>query len=175
MSAAQQNDDDLLLDYLDGTLSPSERQAVEIRLKSDKALDRRYHELAFIHQALKDEAPPEPSRQFTQQVMANLHHYPARNAFSIRNGLILLGGILLASLLAAVLVSSGVFDSATTTLDVNQFSLPKQYLPEALPSVSISGKHIVNIIILFNLGLAWIILDRVILKPYFQRRIQSQG
>jgi hypothetical protein len=65
-----------------------------------------------------------------------------------------------------------VFDNATTTIDLGEINLPSQY-ERALPSIPIDGKMMVNVIILLNLGLAWLVLDRVVLKPFFRRRLQQ--
>jgi hypothetical protein len=84
-----------------------------------------------------------------------------------------LSGVLVAVGIASILVSAGVFDNLNTTIDLNRVELPKKYFERSLPSIPFSGKVIVNIIIILNLGLAWLVLDRAILKPLFQRRLQG--
>jgi hypothetical protein len=105
--------------------------------------------------------------------MSKLDQYPAQQGISVRNGIFLLIGVLITAVIASVLVSAGVFDSAVTNIDLNQVNVPKKYLNAPLPSFQYSGKVIVNIIIFLNLGIGWIVLDRVILKPFFQRRLQG--
>jgi hypothetical protein len=51
-----------------------------------------------------------------------------------------LAGVLLVAIIASVLVPAGVFDSISTTIDLNQVELPKKYLERSLPSISIDGK-----------------------------------
>ena len=53
---------------------------------------------------------------------------------------LLLAGVLLVAIIASVLVPAGVFDSISTTIDLNQVELPKKYLERTLPSISIDGK-----------------------------------
>ena len=114
-----------------------------------------------------------PSRNFTQAVMDRLDQYPVQSGFSIRNGIILLAGILLVIGIASVLVAAGAFDNTATSIDLNQVEFSKKFVKTPLPSFEFNGKLLVNIIIILNLGLAWIVLDRAILKPLFQRRMQA--
>jgi hypothetical protein len=122
---------------------------------------------------MKGVSHAQPSRNFTQVVMERLHQLPSpATGFSIRNGILLMAGVLVAAGVATILVSAGVFDNATTTIDLGEINLPSQY-ERALPSIPIDGKMMVNVIILLNLGLAWLVLDRVVLKPFFRRRLQQ--
>ena len=136
------------------------------------ALRARLDELRIIHLALRQTKVDQPSRNFTQLVMGKLDGYVERSTFPIRNGIILLTGVLVAVGIVALLVSSGVFDQTQTIVDLNKINLPKEYIQEPLPTIPFNGKLLINIIIALNLGLAWIVLDRAILKPYFQRRMQ---
>jgi hypothetical protein len=58
-------------------------------------------------------------------------------------------------------------------VDLNRIPLSHQYINRTLPSVSIDGKLIVNVIMVLNLALALLVLDRIILKPLFHRRIHT--
>jgi hypothetical protein len=42
------------------------------------------------------------------------------------------------------------------------------------PTFSLSGRVIVNSIIILNLALAFIVLDKTILRPLFQKRLNAQ-
>lgn len=174
MQKIPQHLDDKLLRYIDGELNLDERKTLEQELTRNEALRNRFDHLQSINSSLRNNALAQPSKNFTQLVMSKLDQYPAQSrSFSIRNGILLLAGVLVAVGIAAVLVSAGVFDSATTTLDLNQVELPKKYFEKTLPEIPFNGKLIVNIIIVLNLGLAWLVLDRAILKPLFQRRMQA--
>jgi hypothetical protein len=153
-------------------LDSSGVKLLELELTQNPALRARLELLQSLHADLQMGKMEQPSRNFTQQVMSRLDQYPLKS-LSIRNGILLLIGVLVAALLAAFLVSSGVFDHATTTIDLNQVSLPDQYLPQTLPSFRFDGKLIVNTIIVLNLVLAWLVLDRAVLKPYFKRRMMT--
>ncbi len=165
--------DDLLLRYIDGTLSSSEKQNIEKDLEESEILRKRLDQLRSTHSLLRTNRLDQPSKNFTQLVMSRLNHDPVGGtSFPIRNSILLLAGVLLIVIIASVLVPAGVFDNISTTIDLNRVELPKKYIERTLPSVSIDGKLMVNLIIMVNLVLGWLILDRAILKPLFQRRIQ---
>ncbi|HEY5748109.1 MAG TPA: hypothetical protein VIU12_18690 [Chryseolinea sp.] len=182
MKKIPQAQEEMLFDYLDGTLNAADKQRLETELSHNRELKARLDELQNVELWLsKISLEDTPSRNFTQQVMGKLDQYPARSStLTSRNGIFLLVGILVAVGLATILVSSGVFDGVQTTINLNQElpqkyipkSLP-QYVPKSLPPIALSGKLIVNIVILLNLGLAWLVLDRAILRPLFQRRMHA--
>lgn len=165
--------DDTLLNYLDGSLKPEEKNEIEKLLQQNDALRIRLEELQVIHFTLRQPKLDQPSKNFTQVVMGKLDGYVERSTFPIRNGIWLLAGVLVAVGIVSLLVSSGVFDQTQTVVDLNRINLPKQYIQQPLPSIPFNGKLLINIIIALNLGLAWLVLDRAILKPYFQRRMQT--
>jgi len=172
MKEVPQSVDDTLLDYLDGRLSPSEVEKVEKELQQNAIWRSRLDELDVIASSLREISFDQPSKNFTQSVMRRLDQSPSASGYSVRNGVWLLIGVLVTISLAAVLVAAGVFDDSITSIDLNQVDFSKRFIKTPLPSFQFSGKMIVNSIIVLNLGLAWLVLDRVILKPFFQRRIQ---
>jgi hypothetical protein len=172
MKKLSQDLEDTLLDYLDGNLASSKREAFEQMLKGNMLLQKRLEELRAADLVLKQIPLEHPSKNFTAHVMNRLDQYPVRSGLSIRNGILLLTGILIVMGIAVVLLSAGVFDE-TTTFDLNNSDLIQRYIKQSLPQIPVSEKLIVNIILLLNLALAFVVLDRAILKPYFQRRIQA--
>lgn len=172
MDKVTQESDDLLIRLIDGTLSVSERERIEKDLQQNDALKKRLEHLRSSHLLSRSFKQEQPSKNFTQLVMAKLNQQPSAS-FPIRNSILLLSGVFLVAIIAAVLVPAGVFDGITTTIDLNRVELPKKYFEKALPSISVDGKLMVNLIIMVNLVLGWIVLDRAILKPLFQRRLQE--
>lgn len=164
--------EDILLNYLDCSLSTEEKTDIEKLLQENDALRARLEELRMIHFALRQTKLDQPSKNFTQLVMGKLDGYSERSSFPIRNGIWLLMGVLVSVVIVSLLVSSGVFDQTQTVVDLNKIDIPKQFVQQPLPSIPFNGKLLINIIIVLNLGLAWLVLDRAILKPYFQRRMQ---
>ncbi len=161
--------DEHLLGYLDGTLSASEKEQVAQALISEPKVKDRLEELSYIHHQLAMVQVEEPSRNFTQRVMERLDQYPLRTGFLTQNGILLLTGVFIAVGLATFLLVQGVFDT-TTTIDLNQMGLQKNYIHQELPSIPFNGKVVVNIIILVNIALAFLVLDRAVFKPWFERR-----
>jgi hypothetical protein len=104
--------------------------------------------------------------------MSRLDQYPSRAGLSIRNAIFLLVGIFTVMGMAMILMSAGAFDG-TATFDLNNIGLVQRYIKQTLPSIPFDGRLVVNIIILLNLALAFVVLDRAILKPIFQKRMQT--
>jgi hypothetical protein len=173
MNKGDQFSQEVLLSYLDGTLDSVQRDAVEKALGADPTLSKKLEELRSVDKLLRKTRLEQPSKTFTASVLQRLDDYPLRRGLSIRNGIFLLTGIMVIIAVALALLSMGVFDQTTTTLNPNEIDLVQKYSPKNLPSVSIDGKMMVNIIVILNLAVMFIVLDRAILKPFFERRIHS--
>ena len=172
MKPLTQKDLDDLASYIDDELGMSEREEFEQRLATNKLLQDRFASLLDVHQMMKAQPLQAPSRNFTQRVMENLDQYsPPMLSFSIRNGIFLLAGVLLAGVLAMYLAGSGAFDGPVTISSPVDPTLSERFLNRTLPSVSFDGKVLVNAIVLLNLALGWLVLDRTILRPWFRRRL----
>ena len=168
-----QAQDDKLFEYMDGGLKGIEKENIEQLLKTTPALQARLEELRKLDADLRTIKLEQPSKNFTQRVMNKLDQYPVRSNFTLRNGILLLTGVLVAVGVGALLVSGGVFDG-TSTIDLNQTIVPvNKYIEKPLPTFNFDGKMMVNIIIVLNLALAFVVLDRAILKPWFERRRMS--
>ena len=169
---SQELDNELLL-YLDGELDSPAKERIELALQHNEALRQRLAQLQAVETSAKNHLLEAPSKNFTQMVMQKLDQYPTQaSSFNMLNGILLLVGVLLLSGIATILVSSGVFDQATGTIDLNTIQLPSLNIKRTLPSIPIDGKLIINITILLNLGLCWLVFDRAVLKPLFRRRMQ---
>jgi hypothetical protein len=162
-----------ILEFLDGLMSKSEREDFEKIIQTNNVAKTRFHELQQIHLLLKTNAIEQPSRNFTQQVMSNLEKKSFYGNLSMLNSILLLLGIMVVVGLCAFLVSKGFFDG-TTSIDINgitQVKYLEKYSDKSIPVIDVNGKLMVNTIIILNLALAFMILDRAILKPLFQRRM----
>jgi anti-sigma factor RsiW len=173
MKKTPQDIDDLLLDYIDDNLIPEERSRIESLLSLSADLTRRLAHLRNIHAMVGGQQLEQPSGNFTLSVMNRLDEYPAKTSFSARNSIFLLLGIIGVMAIGAWLLSVGVFDHAGAILDLNKLPLSRQYMKQTLPVFSIDGKLVIHVIIFLNLALVLIVFDRVILKPFFHRRIQT--
>jgi hypothetical protein len=172
MKKLSQDLEDKLLHYLDGKLHPDEQKSVERLLGENELLRQRLEELKLADIGLRQLKVEVPSKNFTTTVMTRMDQYPARTGLSIRNGLLLLGGMLIVMVIAVVLLNSGFFNDQTS-IDLNNLTVTQKYIKKNLPSISLDGELIVNAIILLNLALALVVLDRAVLRPFFQRRMQT--
>jgi anti-sigma factor RsiW len=158
---------------MDGGLKGIEKENIEQLLKSSPALQARLEELRKLDADLRTIKIEQPSKNFTQRVMSKLDQYPLRSNMTFRNSIFLLAGVLVAVGVGSLLVAGGVFDG-TSTIDLNQTIVPvNKYIEKPLPTFNFNGKLMVNIIILLNLALAFVVLDRAILKPWFEKRRMS--
>jgi hypothetical protein len=134
--------------------------------------DNRDAELREIDKVLSKNKLETPSSNFTHRVMMNLHSLPVATPLSPRNGLFLLFGMVVALTILTVLVSTGAFDSTGTTISLER--LPDIEITKDLQrNISLSGKWIMEGLILLSIVLAFVLLDRTILRPFFNRRISS--
>ncbi|QOI97577.1 MAG: hypothetical protein HRU69_08780 [Flammeovirgaceae bacterium] len=160
--------DDQLLNYLDGTLKPEEQTLLKQTLMSNQRANERLEELRLIHTYLKSVRVEETSKNFTEGVINRLNQ-PQLSGYLTRNGILLLAGALVTIGLASLLLSSGMFDSVTS-INLNQLGITNTYFERNLPTIPFNGRLIVNMVILANIALAFIVLDRTVLKPWFERR-----
>jgi anti-sigma factor RsiW len=163
-----------LLRYLDGELNSEEKINLEAEIQSSAILKKRLKELQTVQSFLMRKATLEtPSRNFTQKVMEGLDAQPVRSLFSPRKGLLLLTGVIIASGIALMLLTNGVFDATTTALVVDAAPIKNKWIQDPSFSIPFNGKILVNGIIFLNLGLALVLLDRTILRPLFQKRTMA--
>lgn len=173
MRKASESVEEMLLDYLDGNLGQADQEKVEKNLQEIPAWRARYDELRSLNSVLAETKLEQPSKNFTASVMSRLNQYQAPRSFSLWNSILLLAGVLVAVGITTVLLSGGLYDNSNTSIDLNKMEIPIELVKTPLPSFEFNGKMVVNIIIILNLAIGWIVLDRAILKPYFQRRMQA--
>jgi hypothetical protein len=162
-----------LLRYLDGELDAQTSQSLEAEIQTSELLSARLEELRLVQSVLTQKARLEtPSKNFTMKVMSGLDTKLVTSTFTPRKGLLLFIGSIIASGIALALLSAGVFDTPTTPLVLDS-PLKTDWLKVPSVSIPFNGKVLVNGILILNLALAFVVLDRTVLKPIFQRRISS--
>lgn len=158
-----------LLEYIDGTLSAGEASELMRTVEQDPALKERLRELQELSASLGRDPLPQPSKNFTQRVMSRLDQYPRTVGAPLWKNVVLLAGIIVTAGIATWLVSIGIFDN-TTQIDLNTIVFQNDSIGQSLPSIRFDGKMIVNSIIVFNLVIAFFLLDRTVFRPWFHRR-----
>ncbi|HEV8515741.1 MAG TPA: hypothetical protein VGQ59_20805 [Cyclobacteriaceae bacterium] len=164
--------DDELLNFLDGSGNEVERENVNKLISSNVELKKRVEELQAVHTFLQKQSKIEnPSKNFTEKVMSGLHAQPSFTFLSPRNGLLLLIGLMVASGLAMMMVSAGSFDQWNTFFNLDQIPLKNNWvkLPTSIP---VDVKQVVKIFVMINIIIGFILLDRTILRPIFQKRAE---
>ena len=162
--------DDQLLNFLDGSANEAERDTIKNLISSNVELKNRIEELQTVHNFLQRKNKIEnPSKKFTEKVMASLHARPSFTFLSPRNGFLLLVGLMVASGLAVMMISAGSFDQWHAFFNLDQTPLKNNWvkLPTSIP---IDIKQAVKIIVMINIIIGFILLDRTILRPIFQKR-----
>jgi len=162
--------EDKIYAYMDGQLTGSEKEAFEHLLASDKTVKSRYDEIVLAERLLTEAPLLEPSPGFTETVLERISNPPVR--FSIRNGLIIFSAIVFLMFLLAGFASAGIFEQ-TTMVDLNKLVPLEEMSDRNIPSVSIDVQWFIRILIVLNTAVAFIVLDRTVLKPFFQQRHQS--
>ncbi len=162
-----------LLRYLDGELDAQTKQTLEAEIQNSEMLSARLEEFRMVQSVLVQKARLEtPSKNFTQKVMSGLDAKPVVSLFTPRKGLLLLLGSIIASGIALALLSAGVFDTPAAPLVLDS-PVKTDWLKVPSISIPLNGKFLVNGVLILNLALALVLLDRTILKPIFQRRLSS--
>jgi anti-sigma factor RsiW len=170
MKNNQPNVDDLIFQYLDGQLPMQDKERFEVELKVNADLRTRFTELKLIHDKLAHAVLESPSSNFTARVMINLGTFATPTMLSPKNGLILLLGVGIATLLGVYFLSSGLFDQLTGPIALEQFSLPKTIIKQPLPSIPFNGNLVMKVLVGLDLAIAFVLFDRTILQPYFRNR-----
>jgi hypothetical protein len=169
--------DDKLLDYLDGKLDGSALAQLRKDLEASAVLQERLESLRTIHRALAHTKLETPSPLFVGKVMKDLHSVTFPSTLSPKNGLLLLAGTMVAAGILIVMISTGFFDNANGVVNLEtleQISPAKKYIQQTLPTISINGKLVIDILVGLNMVLAFLILDKTVLKPFFQKRAGVQ-
>jgi anti-sigma factor RsiW len=175
MERTPQKLDDQLLHYLDGNLPLNDKAELETLLAKNLNLQIRLEELRNVHSVLAGKARLEqPSKLFSEKVMSNLDRMPIRSTLSPKNGLFLLCGILVAVGAMALLLSAGVFDNLNDVISLDKLPIENRFIKNPLTTIPFKGKWLVNGILILTIGLSFVLLDRTILKPYFERRSRMQ-
>jgi hypothetical protein len=163
--------DDQLLTYLDGLLDEQSAKKLEEQIQSSSSLKVRLEELRVIHNVLAATAKFDaPSTSFTKRVMSQLDSAPRLSGISYKNGILLLGGILVAISITLMLLKAGTFDSLNGAIALDNLPIKKEWIKNPMPSIPFNGKLMMNVLLIVATGLSFVLLDRTIFRPLFGRR-----
>ncbi|MCU0419942.1 MAG: hypothetical protein MUC38_09820 [Cyclobacteriaceae bacterium] len=163
--------DEQLWQWVAGEAPEAEAARLEQAMCEDESIQKRTAHIRLLHQTLQRQATlEEPSSRFTARTMAALREKPLL-PMTYGKGFLILGGIVVATGLAAMLMAFGIFDSEAAPLTLRQPWLTRLI---GSPTLHFEVKTVVKAVMLGNLALALVLLDRTILRPYFQRRSLSR-
>lgn len=164
----------ILFDYLDGKLNEGQLADLQRQLDASPELRSQLEEFRALHQQLQNASNLEsPGENFTRKVILGLDNYRTWDGLSPRNGMLLFSGIVIAVGVCLLFLKAGVFDSINGTVPLPNVTLNKQWLNIQLPSVAVNVKIIVNGLLIAITCIAFVLLDRTILRPIFNRRAQN--
>ena len=163
--------EDTILQYLDGELTPGEKQMFEDELRTNKIFAALFKQHKLIHQALATQPVHSPTPGFAQRVMAGVEATAREAAFFNRSRKFVLLLIFLA--IASVIFYSWVqFYPALGSLVAKQVTI-RDFTLNLYPARQLLSSAMLFKIVLFANGLISLLLfDRAILRPYFARRRQ---
>jgi hypothetical protein len=163
--------DDQLLNFLDGIGKEAERDSLRKLISENDSAKKRLEELQAVHNFLQMSKVENPSKNFTEKVMLSLHTKPSFTFLSPKNGLLLLVGLMVASGLAIMLVVTGSMDQWHTIFSLGQIPLKNNWIkiPATIP---FDVKLTVKVIVMINVVIGFVLLDRTILRPIFQKRAE---
>lgn len=171
----QRNDwKELLLRYHSGELSASMAEQVERELKRSPNLQWYLNQLNELDRYFKQQSKlVQPSKNFTDKVMYRIALPVHSYTLSPKMGLLLLISVLTIATIAVIFLSNGFFDPYVIPMNINV----KAFYFEKLPSFDVNfpfpSKWVVSAFLILNLAIGFILLDRTILKPFFQRRAEE--
>ncbi|MBL6444924.1 hypothetical protein JMN32_01295 [Fulvivirga sp. 29W222] len=163
--------DELLLDYIDGLLNKDEAADVE-KACLQPQIASRLEELKKLDQLmLMTNVLETPSKNFNSKVMANLDKPIIKSIpYSRKNGLIILILALLTVITGSLYMTESImaldiFDSVSLPQISSVIKMPGVELPD-----SVNLKILTDGLLFTVLVLSLLLLDKVILRPYFRNR-----
>ncbi|MBI3221319.1 MAG: hypothetical protein HYZ44_17545 [Bacteroidetes bacterium] len=165
---------DLLVRYHSGELDALATARVEQELQQSAELRQQLESIKDIDQFLQRQGKlTQPPKNFIDRVMYGISLPVRSSALSPKMGLILLTSILALTVVGIICLTNGFFDSYSIPLNVYVQSLYFEKLPSPDFNFPFPSKWIVTTFLISNMAIGFVLLDRTILKPYFQRRAEA--
>ncbi len=157
--------DEILLEYLDGTLEARETELLRNRLQNDVVLKVRLEELKQADQYLNG-VIDNPSPRFADIVWTKISEASKAPTFRL-NGFLIVIASMLTVIAGSYFMTDGIVElNLKIPATVSEYvTVPQIELPEGINLKMISQ------VLLYGLSfLILLILDKAILKPYFRKR-----
>jgi hypothetical protein len=147
-----------LWDYIDGSILPHYREAIESKLRTDAVWQQKYRELLEVHQLMTNHIElDQPSMRFTQNVMEHIAQHqiaPATVSYLNRNIIFGIGGFFGLMILGLVVYIFGQIEwsqdspSSGVASEIRNFDWSR-----------IFNNSYVNLLLMLSVVLGLILLD----------------
>jgi hypothetical protein len=159
METHNNNIEETLWNYIDGTMDDKELAFVDGLLQSNQEWRSKYAELMEIHQLMQDNADLEqPSMRFTQNVMeeiSRLYITPATRNYINKNVIWGIGLFFLTTIIGLVIYGFGQIDWSQP----GSVSVPGADFGSRMDWSSFMNSSYVNVFIMVNIVLGLMVLD----------------
>ncbi|MBL3656356.1 hypothetical protein [Fulvivirga sediminis] len=161
--------DELLLDYIDGNLSHTDRLIIEEACKHSPWKER-LKELSLLNSSLLSlhETWSEPDEAFNVGIMKNIYAYDMAPKIS-RKYIILLSALLFTCIIGCISLPS-LPASYINQLPTIQYYINQLNISALQNSLSINIQFVIEGSLFVCALLSLILIDRIILKPFFLKR-----
>ncbi len=162
--------DEKIMDYLDGLLPAEERRQLERELLASPRLRERLEVFRMVAQTFSKQIVQQPSKDFTESVLSDLHRKRVGAGFSPRNGFLLFVGVVVAVLVVSFFLGNGFY---ANQLDIATKEVAFPQLKQSIPAFNVNSNLIINGILIVATAISFVVLDRTVLKPLFQKRMHQ--
>jgi len=146
----QQQMEERLWPYIDGTASAEEKTLVEKLVATDTAWKAKYHELLQVHQWLQSSELEQPSMRFTKNVMeeiARLHIAPAAKSYINQNIIRGLGMFFILTIIGFIVYGFGQVQWNTGTDGTISKNLEKVDFSKFFDNTWMNALMMVNVVL----------------------------
>lgn len=159
--------DEILFDYIDGTLSPGQKERVDGVCEKDEKLRKRLAELQKLDLMLS-QTTGTPSPTFTDTAWRRLQPTAGRTSKYGLNSLFLLLGVVVTVIIGSLYIPDSVVEMDLAWV----FEPTENYIktPEIDLTQGIDLKVLTQGMLFSLVILALLFLDKALLRPYFKKR-----
>ncbi len=149
----QQNMEERLWEYIDGTCSAEEKSFIEQLIESHREWKEKYHELLDVHQLMQNSLElDQPSMRFTRNVMEEIgkHHIaPAAKSYINKKIINAIGAFFILSIAGFLIYIFGQFNWSLGNSNTNNIAVnvEKFELSKLMSSTSMNVFLCVNVIL----------------------------
>lgn len=166
-----------ILKYLDRELTPEQVKAFEQELKKDPELKATVEQLISTNEIFNANRLEKAPDQLSADVMAEISGFSKKNYYrpnglSSSSGFLMASGIVTALVAFLSLINGGYIDM--------QELIPATFANDLFSTSSffsklLNARTITNAMLVIYGGFALVILDRLVLNPFFRKRTRQLG